>query len=224
MNPEKYRNYPEKACYELWGWDTFSSESYLCGVYASAYTARKAMRRHEEEIKAYQSKSLRDTYSINKTTIGEHLAERDAWWAQIRENHRLLDLSREIYNRHFDEWFDLMLEKSGTPGEYLIPITEGQDEGCVFNTLAVRLSVYEKDPEDEDYDPTAPPTYHLGMGMRLNYTRARYGSKSWYSRICRGADPSQFRAEIEERIQKHDYKEIVRGWFDKDILDAVCGE
>ncbi len=156
--------------------------------------------------------------------MGEHLAEQDAWWVRIRKTHRELDLSKEIFARHFDEWFDLMLEKSATPGEYLIPVTEGQEDGCVMNALTVRLCVREEDPLDEDYDPTAPPTYQLSMGMRLNYSRARYCPKSWYTNICSGPDPSKFRAEIEERVQNHDYKETVRGWFLKDILDAVCGE
>ena len=57
-------------CYELWGNDTFSNETYQCGVYRHYSSARRAMKRHIAETLETQSDGLRDTFWITKTQRG----------------------------------------------------------------------------------------------------------------------------------------------------------
>ena len=49
--------------YEVWGYDTFSREDYLCGTYNTRREAQQMMRKMECRVQG-QSPSLRDSFSI----------------------------------------------------------------------------------------------------------------------------------------------------------------
>lgn len=51
MDINKYLDQPERACWELWGDDTFSGETYFCGLYSSNTSANRARRKHESDCK-----------------------------------------------------------------------------------------------------------------------------------------------------------------------------
>lgn len=57
----------ERLVYVLWGYDTFSSESYTCGVYRHRSSANRAMRKHEKEVED-QDPSVRDMFGISVYT------------------------------------------------------------------------------------------------------------------------------------------------------------
>ena len=59
-------------CYELWGYDTYSREAYLCGVYKHYSSAKRAMKRLQQDCLETQSEGLRDTFGIKKSTAEEH--------------------------------------------------------------------------------------------------------------------------------------------------------
>ena len=58
-------------CYELCENDTFSNETYQCGVYKHYSSARRAMKRHVADNANTQSEGLRDTDWITRTTNAE---------------------------------------------------------------------------------------------------------------------------------------------------------
>lgn len=62
----------ERLVYVLWGYDTFSSESYTCGVYRHRSSANRAMRKRKEEVKD-QDPSVRDMFGICVYTETEFL-------------------------------------------------------------------------------------------------------------------------------------------------------
>lgn len=70
--------------YEVWGWDTFSNESYFCGRFTSRKEAEKKCRQCEKEVRRTQSADLRDTFSIAEVTEDE-ISERERRTDQIRE-------------------------------------------------------------------------------------------------------------------------------------------
>lgn len=57
----------ERLVYVLYGYDTFSSESYTCGVYRHRSSANRAMRKRKEEVED-QDPCVRDTFSISVYT------------------------------------------------------------------------------------------------------------------------------------------------------------
>lgn len=73
MNINDYLDQPDKVCYELWGEDMFSYETYCIGLYASNSSANRARRIKEERNAQTQSEGLRDQMWIQRTTVGEHL-------------------------------------------------------------------------------------------------------------------------------------------------------
>lgn len=67
MNKKTTSDNKERLVYVLYGYDTFSSESYTCGVYRHRSSANRAMRKHEEEVKG-QDPDLRDTFGVSVYT------------------------------------------------------------------------------------------------------------------------------------------------------------
>lgn len=63
--------FKEPILYELWGWDTFSSESYFCGRFETRTEAEAEKTREEEETWKHQSEGLRDSYWIQEITQSE---------------------------------------------------------------------------------------------------------------------------------------------------------
>lgn len=67
MSKETTIGNKEPLVYVLWGYDTFSSETYTCGVYRHRSSANRAMRKRQEEVKD-QDPSVRDTFGISVYT------------------------------------------------------------------------------------------------------------------------------------------------------------
>lgn len=71
MNKQTTSN-QERLVYVLWGHDTFSGESYICGVYRHRSSANRAMRKHEEDVKG-QDPDLRDRFGVSVYTESYYL-------------------------------------------------------------------------------------------------------------------------------------------------------
>lgn len=86
----------EQLLYELWGWDTFSGESYFCGRYETRAEAEAEKAKEEEETWKHQSEGLRDSYWIKEITSSEveererEMARRRAYEAKDRAYSREL--------------------------------------------------------------------------------------------------------------------------------------
>ena len=84
----------EKILYELWGWDTFSGESYFCGRFESREEAEIEKAREEKETLKLQSEGLRDSYWIQEITPSE-IETRE----QERERRRAYEEKDRAYSR-----------------------------------------------------------------------------------------------------------------------------
>lgn len=95
--------------YEVWGYDTFSREDYLCGRYTSYAAAQKTLRKHEAEVKKSQDEELRDTFCI--TTVTEKDIElREEKEREVRDTRA----EEQSYNEaHLAECTHNLLEKFG---------------------------------------------------------------------------------------------------------------
>ena len=69
--------------YEVWGYDTFAHEDYLCGTYKTRYEADNMMRNMVRKVQR-QSHSLRDSFSILVTDDG------------VDEDEAVLDIQESI--------------------------------------------------------------------------------------------------------------------------------
>lgn len=83
-------------CYELWGNDTFSNETYLCGVYKHYSSARRAMKRHQLDCMKTQGDGLRDTFWIEDKTVDEHVAHGDRRKECVASVHERADSDMEL--------------------------------------------------------------------------------------------------------------------------------
>lgn len=69
--------------YEVWGYDTFAREDYLCGTYSTRREAQQMMRKMERRVQG-QPSSLRDSFSILVTDDG------------VDEDEAVLDIQESI--------------------------------------------------------------------------------------------------------------------------------
>lgn len=82
----------ERLVYVLYGYDTFSSESYTCGVYRHRSSANRAMRKREEEVED-QYLSVRDTFGISVYT--------ESWYRKVQmEEQKEIDAKYEIKTKN----------------------------------------------------------------------------------------------------------------------------
>ena len=100
-------------CYELWGNDTYSNETFLCGVYKHYSSARRAMKKHELDCQEYQGEGLRDTFWISKTSIEEHDEQADKRSRFISSIHRKLKDDKNLVMKTDMKMDDDILKKAG---------------------------------------------------------------------------------------------------------------
>ncbi len=86
--------FKEQILYELWGWDTFSSESYFCGRFETRAEAEAEQAMEEAETWKYQSEGLRDSYWIEEITPSEIEARE-----QEKEHRRAYEKKDRAYSR-----------------------------------------------------------------------------------------------------------------------------
>lgn len=125
-------------CYELWGNDTYSNETYLCGVYKHYSSARRAMKKQVQSCHECQSEGLRDTFWISKTTTEDHDAERNSRREYIHSIHQRLKKDKNLVLTHINNIYVFAKENIDAMGEYLYPLTEDFNDS---NILEIRFSV-----------------------------------------------------------------------------------
>ena len=128
-------------CYELWRNDTYSNETYLCGVYKHYSSARRAMKKQMQSCHEYQSEGLRDTFWISKTTVEEHDAERDSRSKYIHSIHQRLKNDKNLVLAHINDIYVFAKENIDEAGEYLYPLS---DDFKASNIVEIRFSVRRK--------------------------------------------------------------------------------
>lgn len=111
-------------CYELWGNDTFSNETYICGTYihySSAWRAMKKARLHSEQT---QGEGLRDTFWIVRREVEEHAAECARRQDRIGSIRERMHSDMEAVIRHVSPVYLFARDAVDAPGSYEFPLPE----------------------------------------------------------------------------------------------------
>jgi len=88
--------------YEVWGYDTFAREDYLCGTYSTRSEAQQMMRKMERGVQG-QPSSLRDSFSILEVTdeVDEERSQRESeldWQKSADADYNPDSISRVVDN------------------------------------------------------------------------------------------------------------------------------
>ena len=118
-------------CYELWGNDTFSNETYPCGVYKHYSSARRAMKRHVANCLKTQSEGLRDTFWITRTTMEEHYAAARIRNSRIEKVHEQIRQDKEQVETIFPDLECFIKEGSQTVGRHTFPLPKSMNSTCI---------------------------------------------------------------------------------------------
>lgn len=127
-------------CYQLWGNDTFSNETYFCGVYMHYSSAHRAMRQRIKRNLTCQDEGLRDTYWITRTTVEEHNAAVDARETLIKSVHEKIEHDVVCMETVLVDFEVFMKSCTKDLGVYEFPLPENFSQTCI-NSLSV---VYRK--------------------------------------------------------------------------------
>ena len=147
-------------CYELWGNDTYSNETFLCGVYKHYSSARRAMKRAEIRCAEYQSEGLRDTYWIEKTNIEEHNEKANERSRYISSIHGRLKNDKNLVLAHINDIYVFAKTHIDGMGEYLYPLSDDFNDS---NILEIRFSVRRKYRSKTKFD------FMLGVRCRKGF-------------------------------------------------------
>ena len=126
----------KEYCYQLWGNDTFSNETYLCGVYMHYSSAHRAMRQRIKRNLTCQDEGLRDNYWITRTAVEEHNAAFDAREALIKSVHEQIDRDVACMETVLADFEAFMKSCTKDLGVYEFPLPESFSQTCI-NGLSV---------------------------------------------------------------------------------------
>lgn len=129
-------------CYELWGNDTFSNETYPCGVYKHYSSARRAMKRQVANCLKTQSEGLRNTFWITRTTIEEHYDAARIRNSNIEKAHEQIRLDMERIETIFPKLECFIKECSQTVGRQTFPLPNSLNSTCIRNLEMILKKAY----------------------------------------------------------------------------------
>ena len=129
-------------CYELWGNDTFSNETYLCGVYKHYSSARRAMKRHIAGTLDTQSEGLRDTFWITKTTVEEHNAAINTQRKIIDAIHQHIEHDKEMVETILPNLECFMKQCTKSVGIYEFPLPDSLKDTCIKSIKVIFEKAY----------------------------------------------------------------------------------
>ena len=127
----------DDICYQLWGNDTFSNETYLCGVYMHYSSAHRAMRQRIKRNLTCQDEGLRDTYWITRTTVEEHNAAVDAREALIKSVHEQIEHDVAYMETVLADFGAFMKSCTKDLGDYEFPLPESFSQTCIKSLSVV---------------------------------------------------------------------------------------
>lgn len=111
-------------CYELWGNDTFSNETYICGTYIHYSSAWRAMKKLRLASQETQESELRDTFWIVRRKVEEHAAENESRQERIRSVRERMHSDMEAVMRHVAAVYLFARDAATAPGTYEYPLPE----------------------------------------------------------------------------------------------------
>lgn len=111
-------------CYELWGNDTFSNETYICGTYIHYSSAWRAMKKLRLASQETQESELRDTFWIVRREVEEQAAENESRQERIRSVRERMHSDMEAVMRHVAAVYLFARDAATAPGTYEYPLPE----------------------------------------------------------------------------------------------------
>ena len=137
MNPMLIMEENITYCYQLWGNDTFSNETYFSGVYMHYSSAHRAMRQRIKRNLIHQGEGLRDTYWITRTTVEEHNAAVDARVALIKSVREQIEHDVACMETVLADFEAFMKSCTKDLGEYEFPLPESFSQTCIKSLSVV---------------------------------------------------------------------------------------
>jgi hypothetical protein len=189
-------------CYELGGNDTFSNETYQCGVYRHYSSARRAMKRHIAETLEAQSDGLRDTFWITKTTVEEHNAALNAKWERIDAAHKHIQQDKEFVETILPDLENFMKQCTKSVGAYEFPLPDASKETCIRNIKVIFEKAY-KCRVRYSYKIAITFEDHQGFLGTVTVSYAYGRLEDVVTEISENNHIESLREFIGRRIQKH---------------------
>ena len=111
-------------CYELWGNDTFSNETYLCGTYRHYSSAWRAMKKARLRSEQTQGEGLRDTFWIVRREVEGQAAENESRQERIRSVRERMHSDMEAVMKHVAAVYLFARDAATAPGIHEYPLPE----------------------------------------------------------------------------------------------------
>ena len=110
--------------YELWGNDTFSNETYLCGTYRHYSSAWRAMKKLQLDCKETQGEGLSDTFWIERKELERHVEERCRRQEFIDSIHEKMNSDMESVMKHIAAIYLFAKDLVDDIGAYECPLAD----------------------------------------------------------------------------------------------------
>lgn len=118
-------------CYELWGNDTVSNETYLCGTYRHYSSAWRAMKKLRNECVEAQDEGIRDTFWIVRKELEELVEERHRHQVFFDFIHRRMNADMEMVVKHIAAIYLFAKDAIADLGAYDYPLSNDFDESDI---------------------------------------------------------------------------------------------
>ena len=191
-------------CFQLWGEDKFSGESYFCNAYRHRSSANRAKRKLEEQARSSDPNKLVDSYWIIPMTLAEHYE-----WMAKRHRHldKAIDLMikhKAILNDMMPRFKDFVRESYVEPGIYELPFPEVGEDMYLVNLYMYVLRRYR-----------CRKTYDFYIGINLN-DKWPARSTGLAARIKSGSLQEVLSVELTDELfdsLHEDFNKIIKRYF-----------
>lgn len=164
------------ACFQLWGEDKFSGESYFCNMYRHRSSANRARRRLEAEARSSDSEGMTDSFWIVPMTLAEHYAWMERQYRQQNKAADLIVKHKAILKEMMPRFKDFVKENYVTPGVYVLPFPQDDEDMYLVNLY---MSICLRYRCRKTYD------FYIGMTLSDRWAAARNSGLD--ARIKRGS-------------------------------------
>ena len=195
-------------CFQLWGDDKFSGESYFCDVYRHRSSANRARKRLEARARQHASEDLVDSFWIIPMTLAEHYrwvqkenAYRERTWEEI-------DRHKAYINEVMPQFIEFLKNAIKTPGVNVFKVSD-KDEQLHITSLSVEFLKRFRCRTKHDL--------HVSISFNNEWTAARLTSSSLWMR-------SGTKDEIRKQEITEQHSQRIQEFFNKTIEKYFYGD
>ena len=213
MKPSKETRVMKDAektpCFQLWGEDKFSHETYFCNVYMHRSSANRAKRRHEAKAKERGAGELMDSYWIKPMTLAEHLRWLREEKSQKEKTWKEIDRHKAYINRVMPEFISFLKESHHHPGACSFTLPENGESYYITSLTVEFIQQYLNQTE-----------YELKVKMQFN--------NNWKAARLTTRSLSLKDGTLEEiqkmNITKHQHLPYLKDFFHETITKYFLGD